>query len=60
MADERQDIPEMNLDNKYSNKKPIVPENTEKVQKEMEKTKKELEKLKSFIVSNYTSHHIAL
>lgn len=51
--DERQEIPGMNLDNKYSDKKPIIPESDEKVQKEMEKTKKELEKLKSFIVKKY-------
>ena len=48
-----QDIPEMNLDNKYSDKKPIVSENPEKIQKEMEKTKKELDKLKGFIVKKY-------
>jgi len=35
--DQNIDIPEMNLDPKYSNKKPIVPENSEKMQKEMEK-----------------------
>lgn len=52
-SDERQEIPGMNLDNKYSDKKPIVPESDEKVQKEMEKTKKELEKLKTFIVKKY-------
>ncbi len=48
-----QDIPEMNLDKKYSDKKPVVPDTSEKVQKDMEKTKKELEKLKSFIVKKY-------
>lgn len=48
-----QNIPEMGIDNKYSNKKPILPENTEKIQKELEKTKKELEKLKIFIVKKY-------
>ncbi len=48
-----QDIPEMNLDKKYSDKKPIIAESSEKVQKDMEKTKKELEKLKSFIVKKY-------
>lgn len=52
-SDERQEIPGMNLDNKYSDKKPIVPESDEKVQKEMGKTKKELEKLKTFIVKKY-------
>ncbi|MCK5149454.1 nucleotidyltransferase domain-containing protein [Candidatus Pacearchaeota archaeon] len=49
-----QDIPEMNLDKKYSNKKPVVQENSEENKKEMEKTKKELEKLKSFIVKKYS------
>ena len=34
------DIPEMNLDNKYSNNKDLIPESQEKVKKEMEKTKK--------------------
>ena len=48
-----QDIPEMNLNDKYSDKKSVMPENPEKVQKEMEKTKKEVEKLKGFIVKKY-------
>ncbi|GBE20110.1 nucleotidyltransferase domain protein [archaeon BMS3Abin17] len=48
-----QDIPEMELNNKYSDKKPVVPENQEKVKKDMEKTKKELEKLKGFIVKKF-------
>jgi len=48
-----QNIPEMELETKYSTRKPILPETTEKIQKEMEKTKKELEKLKSFIVKKY-------
>ncbi len=47
------DIPEMNLDNKYSDKKQILPADNEKVQKEMEKTKKELEKFKSYTVKKY-------
>jgi len=54
---QNQEIPEMNLNGaggKYSDKKPIIPENPEKVQKEMEKTKKEIEKLKSFIVKKYS------
>jgi predicted nucleotidyltransferase len=50
---EDQNIPGMDIDTKYSNKKPILPENTEKIQKELEKTKKELEKLKVFIVKKY-------
>jgi len=48
-----ENIPEMNLNNKYSTQKPIVPENSEKVQKEMEKTKKELDKLKNYIIKKY-------
>jgi len=47
-----EDIPEMNLDMKYSNKN-IIPESSDKMQKDMEKTKKEIEKLKSFIVKKY-------
>jgi predicted nucleotidyltransferase/uncharacterized protein (UPF0332 family) len=49
-----QDIPEMHIDRKYSNKKPIIPESSDKVKKDMEKTKKELEKLKSFIIKKYS------
>jgi len=49
-----EDIPEMNLDRKYSDKKPIIPESSDKVKKSMEKTKKEIEKLKSFIVKKYS------
>ena len=51
MADDN--IPGMNLPDKYSTKKPIMPENTEKLQKEMEKTKKELDKLKNWIIKKY-------
>jgi predicted nucleotidyltransferase/uncharacterized protein (UPF0332 family) len=51
--DNNQDIPEMNIDKKYSDKKPVIPENSNTVQKDIEKTKKELEKLKSFIVKKY-------
>ncbi len=47
------DIPEMELDNKYSNKKDIIPESNEKMKKEFDKTKKELEKLKSSILKKY-------
>ena len=50
--DQPQDIPEMNLDNKYSSKQ-ILPPDQEKLQKEMEKTRKELEKLKGFIIKKY-------
>ena len=47
------DIPGMELDNQYSPKKPLLPENAEKTKKELEKTKKELEKLKVFIIKKY-------
>ncbi|MCK4552969.1 nucleotidyltransferase domain-containing protein [Candidatus Pacearchaeota archaeon] len=52
MANQNQDIPEMNLDRKYSKKIPNA-ESPEKIKKNVEKTKKELEKLKSFIVKKY-------
>ncbi|MFC1682319.1 nucleotidyltransferase domain-containing protein [Nanoarchaeota archaeon] len=48
-----QEIPEMNLDTKYSTQKPVIPQNTIEAKKELEKTKKELEKLKSFITKKY-------
>jgi len=48
-----QEIPGMNLDTKYSAKKPILPEGTEKLQKEMEKTKKEFDKIKAIVVKKY-------
>lgn len=54
MASKDQNIPEMNLNDKYSDKKPIIPENTEKIQKELDAKKKELEKLKNFIVKKYS------
>ena len=47
------EIPEMNLESKYSDKKQILPADMEKVQKEMEKTKKELDKFKSYAVKKY-------
>ncbi|MBI3623506.1 nucleotidyltransferase domain-containing protein [Candidatus Pacearchaeota archaeon] len=47
-----QEIPGMNLDNKYKQKQ-ILPEGTEKMQEEMNKTKKELEKLKGYILKKY-------
>ncbi len=47
------EIPEMNLDKKYSQKNPIIPQNTSEAQKEMEKTKKELEKIKEFIFKKF-------
>jgi len=46
-------IPGMEIDHKYTLNKPIMPENTTEVQKELEKTKKNLEKLKSFILKKY-------
>ena len=51
--DSENEIPEMNLDMKYSNNKIPVPENTEKLRKDMDKTKKEIEKLKNFIIKKY-------
>ncbi|MCK9568111.1 nucleotidyltransferase domain-containing protein [Candidatus Pacearchaeota archaeon] len=45
------DIPEMNLDNKYSDKKNLIPEAP--VKKDIDKTKKEFEKIKSFILKKY-------
>ncbi len=47
------EIPGMNLNDKYSNQKPVVPQVDEKVQKEMDKTKKELDKLKNWILKKY-------
>ena len=50
----KQEIPGMDLNvKKYSNQKPIMPENPKEVQKKMEKTKKELEKLKTYIIKKY-------
>jgi len=51
-TNQEQDIPEMELNNKYSSKIPNI-ESAEKIKKNIEKTKKELEKLKSFIVKKY-------
>ncbi len=48
-----ENIPGMEI-NKYSTKKPITPENSKKIQKELEKTKKELEKFKGFILKKYS------
>ena len=47
------EIPGMDLDNTYTSKKPLLPEGTEKLQKEMEKTKKEFDKIKSVLVKKY-------
>ncbi len=49
-----EDISEMSLSKKYSNKLPEISETPDKVQKDMEKVKKELEKLKNFIVKKYS------
>ncbi|MCW8966447.1 MAG: nucleotidyltransferase domain-containing protein, partial [Candidatus Pacearchaeota archaeon] len=46
-------IPEMNIDNKYDEKKQNITQNSTQAQKEMEKTKKEVEKLKNFIIKKY-------
>lgn len=51
--DPSQKIPGMDLDHKKYDQKPVMPQNTEKMQKEMEKTKKELDKLKNWIVKKY-------
>jgi uncharacterized protein (UPF0332 family)/predicted nucleotidyltransferase len=50
---EEQDIPEMTLDSKYSNRKELIPETPDKMKKEFDKTKKEIEKLKTFILKKY-------
>ena len=52
-SEEIQEIPGMNLDTKYSAKKPILPEGTEKLHKEIEKTKKEFDRMKAAIVKKY-------
>ncbi len=51
--DKEQEIPGMNLDNKYSKNKDLIPENQEKMKQELDKTKKEIEKLKTFILKKY-------
>src|SRR3990167_8962503 len=48
-----QEIPGMELDNKYTSKKSVMPENSSEIQKELEKAKKDLEKIKLFIVKKY-------
>ena len=52
---DEQQIPGMELGNKYSDKKSILPPALDagKIQKEMEKTKKELDKFKSYAVKKY-------
>lgn len=51
---ERQDIPEMELNDKYSNKNIPKVESPDKIKKDMDKTKKELEKLKDYIIKKYS------
>jgi len=46
-------IPGMELNNNYSTKPSIMPESSDKIQKEMEKTKKELEKVKGTLIKKY-------
>ncbi len=48
-----QEIPGMDLENNYTEKKSVMPENSTEIQKELEKAKKDLEKIKSFIVKKY-------
>ena len=47
------EIPGMDLNAKYSAKQPVIPLETQEMQKAMEKTRKDLEKLKSTIVKKY-------
>lgn len=47
------EIPGMTVDNKYSTKSPVIPETSDKMQKELEKTKKEVDKLKKWVVKKY-------
>lgn len=48
-----QDIPEMQLQNNYTPKAPIMQKDNSAVQKEIEKKKKALDKLKNFITKKY-------
>lgn len=50
---ENNDIPEMNLDSKYSKSPNSIGVEPTKMEKEMEKTKKELDKIKNFIVKKF-------
>lgn len=53
-SENNSDIPEMNIDRKYSDKQiPMLSEDQEKIQKEMDKTKKELDKIKNIIIKKY-------
>ena len=49
---DKESIPGMELE-KYSNKKPVMPQNNSESQKELDKTKKEFEKLKEWIIKKY-------
>ena len=49
-----QEIPEMEIERKYSNKNISVPENSDGNQKDTEKTKKEIDKIKNFITKNFS------
>jgi predicted nucleotidyltransferase/uncharacterized protein (UPF0332 family) len=49
---ENNDIPEMDLDNKYSNKKNLMPETLPK--KDVDKSKKEFDKIKNFILKKFS------
>ena len=49
------EIPGMQLDHKYSDKKNILPPDMDKIQKEMDKTKKELDKFKAYVLKKYPS-----
>ena len=51
--EENTEIPGMDLNTQYTGKKPILPEGTEQLQKEMERTKKEFEKIKAAIIKKY-------
>ena len=51
---EKNNIPEMNLNNNYEPSKIATPENPEKTQKDMEKTKKELEKIKNILTKKFS------
>jgi len=50
---ENSEIPGMDLQNKYSPKANIIPQEQEEVKKELEKTKKDLDKLKGFIMKKF-------
>ena len=51
---EENDIPEMEIDNKYSTRKDLIPETPDKMKKDVDKAKKELEKIKNFILKKFS------